>query len=232
MARQADFIAPSILSADFARLGEEVVNVLASGADIVHFDVMDNHYVPNLTIGPLVCEALRKHGVTAPIDVHLMVKPVDRIIPDFAKAGASYITFHPEASEHVDRTLQLIRNEGCKAGLVFNPATPLSILEYVMDKVDMILLMSVNPGFGGQSFIPATLGKLRQARKMIDDSGLAIRLEIDGGVKPGNIREIKEAGADTFVAGSAIFNVANKADTNHYNTVLAEFRKELAAARI
>lgn len=232
MARQADFIAPSILSADFARLGEEVVNVLASGADIVHFDVMDNHYVPNLTIGPLVCEALRKHGVTAPIDVHLMVKPVDRIIPDFAKAGASYITFHPEASEHVDRTLQLIRNEGCKAGLVFNPATPLSILEYVMDKVDMILLMSVNPGFGGQSFIPATLGKLRQARKMIDDSGLDIRLEIDGGVKPGNIREIKEAGADAFVAGSAIFNVANKADPNHYNTVLAEFRRELAAAKI
>ena len=182
--RQSDFIAPSILSADFARLGEEVVNVLTSGADIVHFDVMDNHYVPNLTIGPLVCEALRKHGVTAPIDVHLMVKPVDRIIPDFAKAGASYITFHPEASEHVDRTLQLIRNEGCKAGLVFNPATPLSYLDYVLDKVDMILIMSVNPGFGGQSFIPSALDKLRQARKMIDESGLEIRLEIDGGVKP------------------------------------------------
>ena len=230
MARQSDFIAPSILSADFARLGEEVDNVLASGADIVHFDVMDNHYVPNLTIGPLVCEALRKHGVTAPIDVHLMVKPVDRIIPDFAAAGASYITFHPEASEHVDRTLQLIRNEGCKAGLVFNPATPLSILEYVMDKVDMILLMSVNPGFGGQSFIPSALDKLRQARKMIDDSGLDIRLEIDGGVKANNIREIKEAGADTFVAGSAIFGAANKADPQHYNSILAEFRAQLAKA--
>jgi ribulose-phosphate 3-epimerase len=232
MARQADFIAPSILSADFARLGEEVVNVLTSGADIVHFDVMDNHYVPNLTIGPLVCEALRKHGVTAPIDVHLMVKPVDRIIPDFAAAGATYITFHPEASEHVDRTLQLIRAEGCKSGLVFNPATPLSILEYVMDKVDMILLMSVNPGFGGQSFIPSALDKLRQARKMINDSGLDIRLEIDGGVKAGNIKEIKEAGADTFVAGSAIFNAANKTDPQHYNSILAEFRAQLAEARV
>lgn len=232
MARQADFIAPSILSADFARLGEEVVNVLTSGADIVHFDVMDNHYVPNLTIGPLVCEALRKHGVTAPIDVHLMVKPVDRIIPDFAKAGATYITFHPEASEHVDRTLQLIRSEGCKAGLVFNPATPLSVLEYVMDKVDMILLMSVNPGFGGQSFIPSALDKLRQARKMIDDSGLDIRLEIDGGVKASNIREIKEAGADTFVAGSAIFNAAKATDPQHYNSILAEFRAQLAEAKV
>ena len=225
MARQADFIAPSILSADFARLGEEVVNVLASGADIVHFDVMDNHYVPNLTIGPLVCEALRKHGVTAPIDVHLMVKPVDRIIPDFAKAGASYITFHPEASEHVDRTLQLIRNEGCKAGLVFNPATPLSILEYVMDKVDMILLMSVNPGFGGQSFIPGTLDKLRQVRRLIDESGRDIRLEIDGGVKVENIREIAAAGADMFVAGSAIFG---KPD---YKAVIDQMRAELAHVR-
>lgn len=230
--RQSDFIAPSILSADFARLGEEVVNVLTSGADIVHFDVMDNHYVPNLTIGPLVCEALRKHGVTAPIDVHLMVKPVDRIIPDFAKAGASYITFHPEASEHVDRTLQLIRNEGCKAGLVFNPATPLSYLDYVLDKVDMILIMSVNPGFGGQSFIPSALDKLRQARKIIDDSGLEIRLEIDGGVKTSNIREIKEAGADTFVAGSAIFNAAKASDPQHYNSILAEFRAQLAAAKV
>jgi ribulose-phosphate 3-epimerase len=221
-------IAPSILSADFARLGEEVDNVLASGADIVHFDVMDNHYVPNLTIGPLVCEALRKHGVTADIDVHLMVKPVDRIVPDFAAAGASYITFHPEASEHVDRTLQLIRGEGCKSGLVFNPATPLDVLEYVMDKVDMILLMSVNPGFGGQSFIDSALTKLRQARKMIDDSGLDIRLEIDGGVKVNNIREIAEAGADTFVAGSAIFGAAEASDANDYNTVVGAMRDELA----
>jgi ribulose-phosphate 3-epimerase len=232
MTRQTDFIAPSILSANFARLGEEVDNVLASGADIVHFDVMDNHYVPNLTIGPLVCEALRKHGVTAPIDVHLMVKPVDRIIPDFAQAGASYITFHPEASEHVDRTLQLIRNEGCKAGLVFNPATPLSILEYVIDKVDMILLMSVNPGFGGQSFIPSALTKLRQARQIIDASGRDIRLEIDGGVKASNIREIKEAGADTFVAGSAIFGAANANDPQRYNTVLQQFRAQLAEAQV
>ena len=231
MARQADFIAPSILSADFARLGQEVEQVLASGADIVHFDVMDNHYVPNLTIGPLVCEALRKHGITAPIDVHLMVKPVDRIIPDFAAAGASYITFHPEASEHVDRTLQLIRAEGCKAGLVFNPATPLSILEYVLDKVDMILLMSVNSGFGGQSFIPATLDKLRQARRLIDDSGLAIRLEIDGGVKTDNIAAIKAAGADTFVAGSGIFGKPGSDDPNRYDSILAQFRTELARAQ-
>ncbi len=227
----ADFlIAPSILSADFARLGEEVDNVLKSGADVVHFDVMDNHYVPNLTIGPLVCDALRKHGVTADIDVHLMVKPVDRIIPDFAKAGASYITFHPEASEHVDRSLQLIREEGCKSGLVFNPATPLDILEYVIDKVDLILLMSVNPGFGGQSFIPSALGKLRQARKIIDDSGRDIRLEIDGGVKVNNIREIAEAGADMFVAGSAIFGAAKDSDANTYDSVIADMRAELAKA--
>ena len=225
----ADFkIAPSILSADFARLGEEVDNVLKSGADIVHFDVMDNHYVPNLTIGPLVCEALRSHGVTAEIDVHMMVKPVDRIIPDFAKAGATYITFHPEASEHIDRSLQLIRELGCKSGLVFNPATPLSYLDYVLDKVDMVLLMSVNPGFGGQSFIPATLDKLREARKMIDDSGYDIRLEIDGGVKVDNIREIAEAGADTFVAGSAIFGAASEGDPNVYDTVVGKMRDELS----
>ena len=228
----SDFkIAPSILSADFARLGEEVVNVLNAGTDIVHFDVMDNHYVPNLTIGPLVCEALRKHGVTAPIDVHLMVKPVDRIIPDFAKAGATYITFHPEASEHIDRTLQLIKGEGCKAGLVFNPATSLDVLKYVIDKVDMVLLMSVNPGFGGQSFIPATLDKLREARKIIDASGRDIRLEIDGGVKVDNIRAIAEAGADTFVAGSAIFGAKKDSDANSYDTVVAAMRAELAKAK-
>ncbi len=227
----ADFkIAPSILSADFARLGEEVDNVLKAGADIVHFDVMDNHYVPNLTIGPLVCDALRKHGVTAEIDVHLMVKPVDRIIPDFAAAGASYITFHPEASEHIDRSLQLIRNEGCKSGLVFNPATPLDYLTYVLAKVDMVLLMSVNPGFGGQSFIPATLDKLREARKIIDESGYDIRLEIDGGVKVDNIREIAAAGADTFVAGSAIFGAKNDSDANVYDTVIKQMRDELAKA--
>jgi ribulose-phosphate 3-epimerase len=224
------FIAPSILSANFARLGEEVDNVLASGTDIVHFDVMDNHYVPNLTIGPLVCEALRKHGVKAAIDVHLMVKPVDRIIPDFAKAGATYITFHPEASEHIDRTLQLIKNEGCKAGLVFNPATSLDYLTYVLDKVDMVLLMSVNPGFGGQSFIRSSLDKLREARKIIKASGRDIRLEIDGGVKVDNIREIAEAGADTFVAGSAIFNAAKATDANRYNSVVAAMRAELAKA--
>ena len=229
----ADFkIAPSILSADFARLGEEVDNVISSGADIVHFDVMDNHYVPNLTIGPLVCEALRKHGVKADIDVHLMVKPVDRIIPDFAKAGATYITFHPEASEHIDRTLQLIKGEGCKAGLVFNPATSLEYLKYVIDKVDMVLLMSVNPGFGGQSFIPATLDKLREARKIIKASGRNIRLEVDGGVKVDNIRAIAEAGADTFVAGSAIFSAAKKTDANHYNSVVKAMRDELAKAKI
>ena len=229
----ADFkIAPSILSADFARLGEEVDNVLASGADIVHFDVMDNHYVPNLTIGPLVCEALRKHGVTAEIDVHLMVKPVDRIIPDFAKAGASYITFHPEATDHIDRSLQLVKAEGCKTGLVFNPATPLSLAEHVMDKVDRILLMSVNPGFGGQSFIPHTLEKLRQARKMIDESGYDIDLEVDGGVNIKNIREVAEAGARTFVAGSAVFGAAQASDANHYQTIIAALRAELALAKI
>lgn len=224
-----DLIAPSILSANFAKLGEEVDNVLAAGADIVHFDVMDNHYVPNLTIGPLICEALRKHGVTAPIDVHLMVKPVDRIIPDFAAAGATYITFHPEASEHVDRTLQLIRGEGCKAGLVFNPATPLSYLDYVLDKIDMILLMSVNPGFGGQSFIPSALDKLRQVRELIDDSGLDIRLEVDGGVKADNIAAIKAAGADTFVSGSGIFGKARDGDPHRYDSVIAQMREALAA---
>lgn len=220
----ANWIAPSILSANFAKLGEEVDNVLAAGADVVHFDVMDNHFVPNLTIGPLVCEALRKHGVTAPIDVHLMVAPVDRLIPDFAKAGASIITFHPEASIHIDRTLQLIKDNGCQAGLVFNPATPLSHLDYVMDKVDIILLMSVNPGFGGQSFIPSALDKLREVRKMIDASGRNIRLEIDGGVKTDNIRAIKAAGADTFVAGSAIFSQPD------YKKVIDEMRAELALA--
>lgn len=220
----ADFkIAPSILSADFARLGEEVENVLAAGADYVHFDVMDNHYVPNLTIGPMVCKALRKHGIEAPIDVHLMVKPVDRLIGDFVDAGASIITFHPEGSEHIDRSLQMIRDAGCKSGLVFNPATPLSQLEYVMDKVDMVLLMSVNPGFGGQKFIPGTLDKLRQARQLIDESGYDIRLEIDGGVTVNNIREIAEAGADTFVAGSAIFN------TDDYKATIDAMRAELAA---
>jgi ribulose-phosphate 3-epimerase len=224
-----DLIAPSILSANFAKLGEEVDNVLAAGADIVHFDVMDNHYVPNLTIGPLVCEALRKHGITAPIDVHLMVKPVDRIIPDFAAAGATYITFHPEASEHIDRTLQLIRAEGCKSGLVFNPATPLSYLDYVLDKVDMILLMSVNPGFGGQSFIPATFEKLRQVRQLIDASGFDIRLEIDGGVKADNIAEVKAAGADTFVAGSGIFSKPSASDPHRYDSIIKEMRAAMAS---
>ena len=217
-------IAPSILSADFARLGEDVKAVLDAGADIVHFDVMDNHFVPNLTIGPMICEALVSYGIEAPIDVHLMVEPVDRIIPDFAKAGASYITFHPEASKHPDRTLGLIRDEGCKAGLVFNPATPLDWLEYVLDKVDMVLLMSVNPGFGGQKFIPAALDKLRQARKMIDDSGFDIRLEIDGGVKVDNIGAIAAAGADTFVAGSAIFG------SDDYAATIAAMRSEIEKA--
>ena len=216
------WIAPSILSADFARLGEEVTSVLTAGADIVHFDVMDNHYVPNLTIGPLVCEALRKHGVTAPIDVHLMVKPVDRIIPDFAKAGASIITFHPEASEHVDRTLGLIRDSGCQAGLVFNPATPLNWLDHVMDKLDIILLMSVNPGFGGQQFIPSVLNKIKEARRLIDASGKAIRLEIDGGVKIDNAAAIAAAGVDTFVAGSAIFS------TKDYRATIGAMRAEIA----
>ncbi|ART80959.1 ribulose-phosphate 3-epimerase [Oceanisphaera avium] len=215
-------IAPSILSANFARLGEEVDNVLQAGADVVHFDVMDNHYVPNLTIGPMVCQALRDHGITAPIDVHLMVKPVDALVPQFAKAGASIITFHPEASEHIDRTLGLIKEHGCQAGLVFNPATPLSYLDYVLDKVDVILLMSVNPGFGGQSFISGTLDKLRQVRRLIDDSGRNIRLEIDGGVKVDNIRAIAEAGADMFVAGSAIFGQSD------YKAVIAQMRRELA----
>jgi ribulose-phosphate 3-epimerase len=218
------WIAPSILSANFACLGAEVDAVLAAGADVVHFDVMDNHYVPNLTIGPLVCEALRKHGVTAPIDVHLMVEPVDRIVPDFAQAGATYITFHPEASAHIDRTLQLIRDNGCKSGLVFNPATPLHYLDYVMDKIDMILLMSVNPGFGGQKFIPATLDKLRQVRQRIDASGYAIRLEVDGGVKADNIAAIAAAGADTFVAGSAIFGASD------YKNIIAQMRAEIARA--
>ncbi len=218
-------IAPSILSADFARLGEEVDNVLAAGADIVHFDVMDNHYVPNLTIGPMVCEALRKHGVTAPIDVHLMVSPVDDLIRMFVDAGASYITFHPEASNHIDRSLQLIRDGGCKAGLVFNPATPLHYLDHVMDKLDMILLMSVNPGFGGQKFIPGTIDKIRQVRERIDASGRNIRLEVDGGVKTDNIREIAAAGADTFVAGSAIFN------TDDYKATIDGMREQLELAR-
>ncbi|MGE0080154.1 MAG: ribulose-phosphate 3-epimerase [Thiohalomonadaceae bacterium] len=221
-------IAPSILSADFARLGEEVDNVLKSGADIVHFDVMDNHYVPNLTIGPLVCEALRKHGVTAPIDVHLMVKPVDRIVPDFAKAGATYITFHPEASEHIDRTIGLIRDSGCKPGLVFNPATPVDVLEYVLPKLDMVLLMSVNPGFGGQKFIPYVLEKARKVRQMIDAMNPDCRLEIDGGVGPANIREVAEAGVDTFVAGSAVFGAGKDSDPNRYDSVIAAMRAELA----
>jgi ribulose-phosphate 3-epimerase len=218
------WIAPSILSADFARLGEEVDAVVAAGADLVHFDVMDNHYVPNLTIGPLVCEALRKHGVTAPIDVHLMVKPVDRIVPDFAAAGATYISFHPEASEHVDRTLQLIRERGCKSGLVFNPATPLDWLDHVLDKVDLVLLMSVNPGFGGQQFIESVLPKIAAVRARIDRSGLPIRLEVDGGVKVANIGRIAAAGADTFVAGSAIFGAED------YAATIAAMRREVANA--
>jgi ribulose-phosphate 3-epimerase len=216
------WIAPSILSADFARLGDEVNAVLAAGADVVHFDVMDNHYVPNLTIGPLVCEALRKHGVTAPIDVHLMVKPVDRIVPDFARAGATYISFHPEASDHVDRTIALIREQGCKPGLVLNPATPLDVLDYTLDKLDLVLLMSVNPGFGGQKFIPGVLEKLRAVRKLIDARGLQTRLEIDGGVKVDNIGEIARAGADMFVAGSAIFGAPD------YRATISQMRAAIA----
>ena len=218
-------IAPSILSANFATLGAEVDAVLAAGADWVHFDVMDNHYVPNLTIGPLVCEALRRHGVTAPIDVHLMVEPVDRIVPDFARAGASLISFHPEASRHVHRTIQLIRAEGCQAGLVLNPATPVDVLDYVLEDLDLVLLMSVNPGFGGQAFIPSALDKLRRVRERIDASGRPVRLEIDGGVKPDNIGEIAAAGADTFVAGSAIFGQPD------YAAVIARMREEIAKAR-
>ena len=217
-----NWIAPSILSADFARLGEEVENVLAAGADIIHFDVMDNHYVPNLTVGPLVCEALRRRGVTAPIDVHLMASPVDRLITDFANAGASYITFHPEACDHIDRSLQLVRDSGCKSGLVFNPATPLHYLDYVLDKIDMILLMSVNPGFGGQTFIESSLQKLSAARKIIDAAGLPIRLQVDGGVKVNNIKKIKAAGADTFVAGSAIFNA------DDYKKTINAMREQIA----
>jgi ribulose-phosphate 3-epimerase len=222
---QSPWIAPSILSADFSRLGEEVRNVLEAGADIVHFDVMDNHYVPNLTIGPLVCEALRKAGITAPIDVHLMVKPVDRIVPDFAKAGATWITFHPEASEHVDRTVGLIREHGCRPGLVLNPATPVNWLDHVLDKIDMVLLMSVNPGFGGQSFIPSVLPKITKVREMIDRSGREIRLEVDGGVKVENIQAVAAAGADTFVAGSAIFGAKD------YRSTIAAMREEIRKAR-
>jgi ribulose-phosphate 3-epimerase len=222
---QPDFIAPSILSADFARLGADIDAVVAAGADLIHFDVMDNHYVPNLTIGPMVCEALRKYGITTPIDVHLMVEPVDQLIGDFVKAGASFITFHPEASRHIDRSLGLIREAGCKAGLVFNPATPLDALRHVWDKLDMVLLMSVNPGFGGQSFIPSTLDKLREARRLIDDSGRSIRLEVDGGVKVDNIGAIAAAGADTFVAGSAIFNSPD------YAMTIREMKSAIAAAR-
>ena len=221
---QPTVIAPSILSANFAKLGEEVDAVLEAGADWVHFDVMDNHYVPNLTIGPLVCEALRKHGVTAPIDVHLMVKPVDRIIPDFAKAGATYISFHPEASDHVHRTIQLIRASGCRPGLVLNPATPVEVLDYVLDELDLVLVMSVNPGFGGQAFIPSALDKLRRIRERIDRGGRDVRLEIDGGVKPDNIGAIAAAGADTFVAGSAIFGAPD------YRAVIDAMRAEVAAA--
>ena len=224
MARQPSLIAPSILSADFARLGEEVSTVLAAGADLIHFDVMDNHYVPNLTIGPLVCEALRRHGVTAPIDVHLMTRPVDRLVEDFAAAGASWISFHPEASDHVDRTIELIRSQGCKAGLVLNPATPITQLDYTLEKLDFVLLMSVNPGFGGQAFIPGVLQKIRQVRRQVDTLGRSIRVEVDGGIKTDNIRAVAEAGADTFVAGSAIFSSCD------YAATIGAMRRELAAA--
>ncbi len=234
MAKQENWIAPSILSADFSQLGKDVKDVIASGADVVHFDVMDNHYVPNLTIGPLVCDSLKnfmvREGVNAPIDVHLMVKPVDRIIGDFASAGADIITFHPEASEHIDGSLGLIKNAGLKAGLVFNPATPLTYLEHVMDKIDMILIMSVNPGFGGQAFIDQSLEKLRQARQLIDASGRDIRLEIDGGVKAENIAEVAAAGCDTFVSGSGVFGKANAADANRYDSIIKQMRDELASA--
>jgi ribulose-phosphate 3-epimerase len=223
---QAPWIAPSILSADFAKLGAEVDAVLAAGADIVHFDVMDNHYVPNLTVGPMVCAALRKYGIKAPLDVHLMVKPVDRIVPDFARAGATYISFHPEATEHVDRTIELIRENGCKPGLVLNPATPLDVLDYTLKKLDMVLLMSVNPGFGGQQFIPGVLDKVRAVRKMIDATGKPIRLEIDGGVKVDNIGEIARAGADTFVAGSAIFGAAD------YKATIAAMRAAIGGPKL
>jgi len=222
---QAPWIAPSILSADFARLGAEVEAVLAGGADIIHFDVMDNHYVPNLTVGPMVCAALRKHGIKAPLDVHLMVKPVDRIVPDFAKAGATYISFHPEATEHVDRTISLIRENGCRPGLVLNPATPLDVLDYTLGKIDMVLLMSVNPGFGGQQFIPGVLDKVRAVRKLIDATGKPIRLEVDGGVKVDNIGEIARAGADTFVAGSAIFGAAD------YRATISAMRAAISGPR-
>ena len=230
MSTQTTVIAPSILSANFAKLGEEVDDVLAAGADWVHFDVMDNHYVPNLTIGPLVCEALRKHGVTAPIDVHLMVEPVDRIIPDFAKAGASHISFHPEASRHVHRSIQLIKSFGCQAGLVLNPATPLEVLDYMLDEIDYVLLMSVNPGFGGQAFIPSTLDKLRAVRARIDASGRPMRLEVDGGVKPDNIGEIARAGADTFVAGSAIFGQPGSEGVR-YADVIRRMKRAVDAVR-
>jgi len=234
MAKQDNWIAPSILSADFSQLGKDVKDVIASGADVVHFDVMDNHYVPNLTIGPLVCDSLKnfmvREGVNAPIDVHLMVKPVDRVIGDFASAGADIITFHPEASEHIDGSLGLIKSAGLKAGLVFNPATPLSYLEHVMDKIDMILIMSVNPGFGGQSFIDQSLEKLRQARQLIDASGRDIRLEIDGGVKAENIAEVAAAGCDTFVSGSGIFGKENTSDANRYDTIIKQMRDALASA--